>query len=144
MRLTKQTTSALVVITVLLIDQLLKIWIKTHFAIGDEMRVFGNWFILHFTENPGMAFGMNFWGVWGKHLKYFQVGSYCSYWLVPEPCHQTGSQNRLGGWHIVGNGWCHREHDRQRFLRPTVRFGNRLQPRYERMGFLLRRIQAKF
>jgi len=66
MRLTKQTTSALVVITVLLIDQLLKIWIKTHFAIGDEMRVFGNWFILHFTENPGMAFGMNFWGVWGK------------------------------------------------------------------------------
>ena len=66
MRLTKQTTSALVVITVLLIDQLLKIWIITHFAIGDEMRVFGNWFILHFTENPGMAFGMNFWGVWGK------------------------------------------------------------------------------
>lgn len=32
------------------------------------MRIFGDWFILHFTENPGMAFGMKFWGIWGKIL----------------------------------------------------------------------------
>ncbi len=34
--------------------------------MGDEIRVLGNWFILHFTENYGMAFGMEFGGEWGK------------------------------------------------------------------------------
>lgn len=51
---------------VLLADQLLKLWVKTHMAIGEEIHVAGNWFILHFTENPGMAFGMKFWGSGGK------------------------------------------------------------------------------
>jgi len=35
-------------------------------VIGDEYHVFGNWFIIHFTENNGMAFGMEFWGKAGK------------------------------------------------------------------------------
>jgi signal peptidase II len=39
-----------------LIDQILKIWIKTHFILGEEFQIF-DWFIIHFTENPGMAFG---------------------------------------------------------------------------------------
>lgn len=64
----------LVVVAVLLLDQILKICIKTHLAIGDEIHVFGNWFILHFTENPGMAFGMKFWGIWGKiFLSIFRI-----------------------------------------------------------------------
>jgi len=40
-----------------LIDQILKIWIKTHFILGEEFQIF-DWFIIHFTENPGMAFGI--------------------------------------------------------------------------------------
>ena len=35
--------------------------------IGEEYRVF-DWFIIHFTENKGMAFGMEFGGEWGKYL----------------------------------------------------------------------------
>ncbi len=34
--------------------------------MGEEIHVFGNWFIIHFTENEGMAFGMTLGGDWGK------------------------------------------------------------------------------
>lgn len=68
MQMSIRNKSILVILLILLVDQVLKIWIKTNFAIGDEMRIMGNWFVLHFTENPGMAFGMKFWGIWGKIL----------------------------------------------------------------------------
>lgn len=55
-----------VMVLVIVADQALKLWVKTHMAIGDEIHVSGDWFILHFTENPGMAFGMKFWGSGGK------------------------------------------------------------------------------
>lgn len=42
----------------LVLDQVVKIWIKTHMMIGDEFNVFGDWFKIHFIENNGMAFGM--------------------------------------------------------------------------------------
>ena len=53
---------------ILIADQALKIWVKTHMLIGSrgEIAVLGNWFILHFTENEGMAFGMKFGGEFGK------------------------------------------------------------------------------
>ena len=51
----------------ILIDQIVKIWIKTNFILGEEIKVF-DWFILHFTENNGMAFGMEFGGYTGKTL----------------------------------------------------------------------------
>lgn len=56
----------LVIFIVLFLDQLLKIWVKTHMYLGEEFNVFGNWFIMHFTENNGMAFGMEFAGSYGK------------------------------------------------------------------------------
>ena len=64
----KSTTrnSILIIFVILLIDQAVKIWIKTHMTLGQEYNVFGNWFIIHFTENNGMAFGMEFWGKKGK------------------------------------------------------------------------------
>ena len=34
--------------------------------LGQEFAVFGNWFIIHFTENNGMAFGLELAGEWGK------------------------------------------------------------------------------
>ena len=49
--------SCLVIFIVLLIDQILKIWVKLHMTIGQEIPVFGNWFKLLFVENNGMAFG---------------------------------------------------------------------------------------
>lgn len=58
--------SLLIIFLILFIDQVLKIWIKTHMSLGDEIHVAGNWFIIHFTENEGMAFGMRFGGNFGK------------------------------------------------------------------------------
>ena len=63
-----------VVLGVLFIDQLFKIWIKTHMYLGEEIRVLGNWFIIHFTENNGMAFGLEFGAEWGKlFLSVFRI-----------------------------------------------------------------------
>lgn len=58
--------SILIITLVLLADQLLKVWIKTNMYLGEEFNVFGNWFVIHFTENNGMAFGMELAGDYGK------------------------------------------------------------------------------
>lgn len=56
----------IIILGVLLIDQILKIWVKTHMMIGEEIHIFGDRVMLKFVENPGMAFGMEFGGNWGK------------------------------------------------------------------------------
>jgi signal peptidase II len=58
--------AVLFVILILIADQILKIWVKTHMVIGQEIHMFGNWGILHFIENNGMAFGMEMGGKPGK------------------------------------------------------------------------------
>ncbi len=58
--------SLIIIFLVLLVDQVFKIWIKTHMYLGEEFSVFGNWFLIHFTENNGMAFGLEFGGSFGK------------------------------------------------------------------------------
>ena len=76
MKFNKKHLAFLIILLILVIDQAFKVLIKTNFAIGDEMRVIGNWFILHFTENPGMAFGLKFWGIWGKiGLSIFRIAA---------------------------------------------------------------------
>jgi signal peptidase II len=52
---------------VLLIDQILKFWIKTNMLLGQEFVVF-DWFRIYFLENEGMAFGMAFGGKTGKMI----------------------------------------------------------------------------
>jgi signal peptidase II len=57
------------VFIVLVLDQILKIYVKTHFSMSqgyNEINIIGDWFKLHFLENEGMAFGMKFGGEWGK------------------------------------------------------------------------------
>jgi signal peptidase II len=58
--------SVIIVFVVLLIDQLIKIWVKTHMSMEHEIPLFGNWGKLHFIENEGMAFGLKFGGENGK------------------------------------------------------------------------------
>lgn len=50
----------------LIIDQIIKILVKTNMHLGESFWVFGNWFEILFVENPGMAFGMKFGGIGGK------------------------------------------------------------------------------
>jgi signal peptidase II len=56
----------LLVFSLLIIDQIVKIWIKTNMTIGQSIPVFGDWFQIYFIENNGMAFGMQFGGELGK------------------------------------------------------------------------------
>lgn len=68
--------AALIIFLVLLADQILKIYIKTHFLLGEEIHVIGDWFIIHFTENPGMAFGYELGFSWGKlALSLFRIAA---------------------------------------------------------------------
>jgi len=61
----KLSKSLIIIFAVLVIDQGLKIWIKTNMMLGQEYRIF-DWFIIHFVENNGMAFGMELSGKFGK------------------------------------------------------------------------------
>ena len=56
---------ALIVI-ILVADQWLKVWVKTNMAWREQIYLFGDWFLLHFTENNGMAFGLELGGRMGK------------------------------------------------------------------------------
>jgi signal peptidase II len=56
----------LLIILILIADQALKIYIKTHFALQEEHNVIGRFFRLHFVENEGMAWGWKFGGEFGK------------------------------------------------------------------------------
>jgi signal peptidase II len=64
--LKKYKIPLLAIFSVLFIDQFTKIYIKLNYPMGEVARVAGDWFILHFTENPGMAFGLEFGGDYGK------------------------------------------------------------------------------
>ena len=47
------------VVTLLVIDQIIKLYVKTHFCLGESVRV-TDWFFIDFVENNGMAWGMSF------------------------------------------------------------------------------------
>lgn len=74
--MSKKTKALLVIVLVLVVDQILKIWVKTTMMLGEEHHILGDLFILHFTENNGMAFGFEFWGDNGKvFLTLFRIAA---------------------------------------------------------------------
>lgn len=61
--------SVLIILSVLVADQALKLWVKLGFFLGDSIPLFGqghDWAYLQFVENRGMAFGLEFGGGFGK------------------------------------------------------------------------------
>jgi signal peptidase II len=58
----------LIICLVVIADQALKIYVKTHFHAGESHAIIGSWFRLYFIENEGMAYGWKFGGEWGKLL----------------------------------------------------------------------------
>ena len=81
----KLLISISIILLILVVDQILKIWIKTSFVLGEEMPIFGNWVKRHFIENEGMAFGIVFFGgYWGKLLLtlFRIIASGCIIWLI--------------------------------------------------------------
>ncbi|MDX1761697.1 MAG: lipoprotein signal peptidase [Christiangramia sp.] len=71
------------IVLILLIDQISKLYIKTNFALGEEVEVF-DWFRILFVENEGMAWGTKIPGEYGKlALTLFRLGAIVGigYWL---------------------------------------------------------------
>ena len=58
----------MVVLALIIIDQVIKFWVKTHMSVGQTIPLLGQWFNLHFGENEGMAFGLSFGKQVGKFL----------------------------------------------------------------------------
>lgn len=82
--MSKKNIALLTIILALLIDQITKIYVKTHFELQESVKVF-DWFKIHFVENNGMAMGFEFGGEAGKlFLTLFRlvaVGGIV-YWLL--------------------------------------------------------------
>jgi len=96
--MSKKNLAILTVVLAILIDQISKIYVKTHFTLGEEVTVFSNWFILHFTENNGMAWGFEFGGKAGKlFLTIFRLIAVTGilYWLYKT------IQRNVSKWVIV-------------------------------------------
>jgi len=66
MHMSLRNKSILLILLILAADQTFKILVKTHMVIGEEYSVIGSWFRIHFLENNGMAFGMEWGGRAGK------------------------------------------------------------------------------
>ncbi len=57
MKLSKGYLALIIILAVIIIDQVLKVWVKTHFYLGESYHI-TDWFQIYFIENNGMAFGM--------------------------------------------------------------------------------------
>ena len=81
--MSKKNIAILTIILAIIIDQIVKIYIKTNFVLGEEVKVF-DWFRIHFVENNGMAMGFEFGGKGGKlFLTLFRLVAVAGiiYWL---------------------------------------------------------------
>ena len=82
----------MIIVAVVVIDQIIKIWVKTHFFYREEFMI-TDWFRLVFIENNGMAFGMEF----GSKLilTWFRIIAVCGfiYYIVKNRCN---TQVKLG------------------------------------------------
>ena len=68
MKLSKGTKLFILGLILVVIDQIVKVLVKTNMDLGETINVIGDWFKLHFVLNKGMAFGMAFGGLVGKVL----------------------------------------------------------------------------
>jgi signal peptidase II len=77
-KLSLSTKAVLIVLFILILDQTVKIYIKTHMALGSSIPVFDGWFLIRFIENPGMAFGIDIPSKLGKPaLTLFRIAAAC-------------------------------------------------------------------
>ena len=74
MRLSKSRKLIIFGAILVVLDQIIKVLVKTNMDLGETIDVIGDWFKLHFVLNKGMAFGMAFGGLWGKvFLSVFRI-----------------------------------------------------------------------
>ena len=81
--MSKKKLAIFTILIALILDQVIKIYVKTHFVLGEEVVIL-DWFRIHFTENNGMAMGFEFGGKAGKlFLTLFRLVAVTGiiYWL---------------------------------------------------------------
>ena len=84
MKISKGKKLLLLGLALVVIDQIIKIVVKTNMELGQHIYVIGNWFQILFIENEGMAFGMKFGGAVGKFLlSFFRIGLFAAlcWWI---------------------------------------------------------------
>ena len=82
--MSKKNLAILTILIAITLDQILKVYVKTHYALNDGFEVF-SWFKIHFVENNGMAMGWEFGGKAGKlFLTLFRLVAVSAiiYWLA--------------------------------------------------------------
>ena len=74
MKTTKGRKLLVLGIVLVIIDQIIKVLVKTNMGLGEHFNVIGSWFQILFVENEGMAFGWAFGGTVGKFcLSFFRI-----------------------------------------------------------------------
>ena len=91
MKLSKGNKLLLLGVILVVIDQVIKVLVKTNMEIGQHYNVIGNWFQILFIENEGMAFGMKFGGATGKFLlSFFRIGLFAALcWWISSLVHKS-------------------------------------------------------
>jgi signal peptidase II len=82
--MSKKNLAIATILIAIILDQIIKIYIKTNFYLGEEVIVF-DWFRIHFVENNGMAMGFEFGGRTGKlFLTLFRIVAVSAiiFWLI--------------------------------------------------------------
>lgn len=88
------TKPFLTAIFIVLADQIIKTWVRSHMIMGEEIHFLGDRGMLHYTENNGMAFGMEWGGDAGKlALTLFRIFAvcgivYCLIYLIKHKYHR--------------------------------------------------------
>ena len=94
-------------LTILLIDQVIKVWVKTQMQLGEHFDFLGlSWFKIYFTENPGMAFGMQLGGSYGKvALSLFRIVAVGAIaWYLQKLIKEQAAFGLLAGIALVFSG----------------------------------------
>ena len=99
----KRKHIAFIIIGLLILDQIVKILIKTNMTLGESIHVFGDWFQIYFIENEGAAFGMSLGGSYGKLIlslfRIVVVGGIC--WLINRLWKKKVSTGLLVGLSLI-------------------------------------------
>ena len=87
-------------VALVVIDQVIKILVKTNMTLGEHFDVFGDWFKIYFIENEGMAFGMKFGGWFGKLLlSLFRIVLFgVLVWWINKLCRKSSTPYRRSRW----------------------------------------------
>ena len=104
MKVSKGTKLFALGVLLVVIDQIMKILVKTNMQIGEHFNVIGNWFQIFFIENEGMAFGMKFGGMAGKFcLSLFRIILFgLLFWWISSLSRKSGTPD--GGKALLPDG----------------------------------------